>query len=150
MVNLQMVWTEIYGLLIVLKDLQNNQSEKANREEVYALLLLLSHINQNEITTTKTNAKDFYFTWLNLVERLIKFNGYTNLTPLIEPLRKVWSSETEIVSAVSVFNNNESARILFLGELEEIADEISTKKYLELLSEQNSPNFKGEKVLGLI
>lgn len=146
MVNLNIVWAEVYGLLIVLKQLKNEESRKVKREEVYALFLLLNHINQNEIATTKSNAKDFYFTWLSTVERLIKFNGYTNLTSVVESLRRVWSSEAEIVSTISVFNNNESARILFLGELEEIAEEICINEYRHILEEQRNPNFEGLKV----
>lgn len=113
--------------------IMSNTDQKAetevNRQEIKDFLLLLNSIGQCKILSTKKDAKNFYFCWLNLVERLIKFYGYKDLNFILDSLRNVWSSNVDFISVVYVFENSESSRVFFIARLEEVAEEMALYRF---------------------
>lgn len=144
-----LIYGQIHALLLLLvgadrNTIRSTKSEtKVCYEELRTFLILLKGLNQNEIHTTREEAKDFYFVFLNLVERLIKFNEMADLEYMIDPLRKAWSTEIKVISVVYVFDNSESSRMFFIERLEEITEEINTQEYQSMLQGQSKPNFQG-------
>ncbi len=139
---------EIYGLLLALHEIVDKNNNSTNEtfvsfEEINLWNILLNSIDQDKISTTKEEARDFYFKLLNLIERLVKFNKYKDLSSVFDQLDNCFSSGVDFISVVHMFNNSESSRMFFLARLEEITEEINTQEYSELLESQRDPVLRG-------
>ena len=103
------------------------KTERVSYQEIGDFILILNFFGTKE-TSDKKIAKDFHSTFLDLIERLVKFNGFDDLSYLIKPLRDRCNNESEVFSFIRAFEYKEADFQHFIERIKEIAQTIVKDK----------------------